>query len=173
MAQAQLRMSKINTTGPTSTEDVFKATLLAELDEIPHGTELEQAEKVLESILSSHAEDNNSVRDVLSLQEASLDESDVPSLEVEFETAKLWMTEGEKRQCVAQVLLDSSREYEPIRLLGTLFPTGKKAEDMTTALVRMYHRSGRGMELIRAMIDVEVARTSASTANFHYSLFML
>eukprot|EP01128_Nolandella_sp_AFSM9_P007753 TRINITY_DN434_c0_g3_i1.p1 TRINITY_DN434_c0_g3~~TRINITY_DN434_c0_g3_i1.p1 ORF type:complete len:1160 (-),score=260.52 TRINITY_DN434_c0_g3_i1:143-3622(-) len=162
VSQAQLRMSRVTSvdTGPTSTDDVFKATLMADLEQIPHGEEIVQIDKLLADLLDEHQAANDELG-ALALESAQIMEQEEPPLEVEWDTASHWITETEKRECMSVVLLDTAREYEVIRMLGEVFLAGKSADNIVKSLLNLHHRRGGGLDLIKHMIDTEIKRTKS------------
>uniref|UniRef100_A0A6B2L073 Ras-GAP domain-containing protein n=1 Tax=Arcella intermedia TaxID=1963864 RepID=A0A6B2L073_9EUKA len=131
-------------------KDELEARVLAEIQS-PSSVDVE-AEKVLEELNIAINRENP----------AELNEiADMDVIEVDFKVASFWMTESEKRQCLIQFLTDSSRDFETVKLLGKIFPTGNDADIIVRSLLEIYQEQDKALNLVFSMIDYEVAHTKS------------
>lgn len=83
-----------------------------------------------------------------------------------FESALHWMTETDKHVCLAHLICDNVYDYSFTRLLGNVFVTGKNAENVVFAVLKIFEEQGRTMELIKRMIDQEIDNSDTSNQLF-------
>lgn len=69
-----------------------------------HGAELEEVDKMLDQLMEEHGKDNEVIRNALAFEVQQMETDDaLPTVEVDYKTASLWMTEGEKRRMTSSL----------------------------------------------------------------------
>eukprot|EP01124_Arcella_intermedia_P032992 TRINITY_DN7802_c0_g1_i1.p1 TRINITY_DN7802_c0_g1~~TRINITY_DN7802_c0_g1_i1.p1 ORF type:complete len:1257 (+),score=331.83 TRINITY_DN7802_c0_g1_i1:225-3773(+) len=153
--EAQLRMSRINVdvNAPGYLQDVH---MMAELHEPLKNDEVNEVDSLLEQMLDDHMKNIEMTKSKISQEHQIEDYESTSSSIIEWNVAETWMLESDKRVCLAQLILDTARDYEFIQVLGKLFPIGNEAEACVKSIVELYHDQNRSMELIKIMINWEV-----------------
>jgi len=52
----------------------------------------------MDVMLEEHTKDNEKIRNAIAFELSQMDDEDVPTLDVDFNTASTWMNESEKRR---------------------------------------------------------------------------
>jgi hypothetical protein len=58
--------------------------------------------------------------------------------------------------CLSHLICDNVFDHGFTKLLGNVFVTGKNAENVVFAVLKIFEEQGRTMELIKRMIDQEI-----------------
>jgi len=114
------------------------------------GIEVQDVDKLVDNMLDYHDKDNADKR-AENLQSS-----------IDFRLATSWMNEKDRRLCLTHFLLDPTRDYVGVRMLGKLCTTMYEKEGIANTILDLYHSQGRSLELVLAMIDYEITNITST-----------